>query len=189
MKKYRLLQIIGGLLIGLSVAVLLVSQLYEDYARQKSAVVVASLQRCLPQRAAGIVQEAGERQMPVLEIQGKDYIALLEVPAVGVILPVQHNWSSRNLLTAPCRFGGSCYDGSMILGAGDKQFDFCCKLDLGDAVVITDMQGREFSYAVQWIERSSAVPYDYLADIEYPLTLFTQEPYSNRYIIVRCGSK
>ena len=178
---------LGVLLIGGSVVLLLVSQWYGGHTAKKAKGVAAEIAQRLPSRTAGVPGEIPDPQMPVLELDGKDYVCLLDVPAFGVTLPVQMNWSQWELLQTPCRFWGSSYDGTLILGGSSGQFDFCGKLDLGHRIIITDMQGREFSYEVCHIERSGNAQYERLAHSDYPLTLFVKEAYANRYILVRCG--
>ena len=52
-----------------------------------------------------------EMEMPVEEIEGNGYIGLLEIPALGLSLPVMSEWSYPNLKLAPCRYSGSAYTG------------------------------------------------------------------------------
>lgn len=54
-------------------------------------------------------------EMPVVSIDGIDYIGYLEIPSLGLTLPVISETSSGNLLKAPCRFFGSAYTGNLQL--------------------------------------------------------------------------
>lgn len=88
----------------------------------------------------------------------------------------------------PGRFWGSIYDGTCILGGSNQegQFAFCSRLDVGDDIVITDMQGVEFRCCVERIDRSQSADFEQLYHADYPLTLFVREKYESRYIVVRC---
>ena len=56
---------------------------------------------------------------PVLEINGADYAALLEIPSQGVTLPISNQWNSMRLTHSPSRFSGSAYDNSLVIGGID----------------------------------------------------------------------
>ena len=97
-------------------------------------------------------------------------------------------WTPNSLAYTPCRFWGSCYDGTLILGSGSVNglFAFCGRLDLEDMVQITDMEGTVYTYRVERIHRSKTASYETLSDPTYDLTLFVPESFSGGYIIVRC---
>ncbi|MBQ4643848.1 MAG: sortase, partial [Oscillospiraceae bacterium] len=50
-----------------------------------------------------------EMAMPETEIEGIKYIGTLEIPKIGLKLPVISEWSYPNLKIAPCRYFGSAY--------------------------------------------------------------------------------
>lgn len=165
------------------------TQIFVPYAQKEAASVVSKINQVLPEKNAGIEGEYTDPEMPAMEYDGTDYVCLIEVPAWGVILPVQNAWEPMKLICHPCRYQGSCYDGTLIVSGSNQagQFAFCEKVDLGDAVIVTDMLGSQFTYQVQSIERSSSIEADRLYDASYGLTLFVRERFSNKYIIVRCG--
>ena len=180
---------VGTALVLVSVGFFLGRNLFAGWALGQNADIAVRIGQILPARSAGIEDDRANTDMSVLQFEGKDYVCLLEVPAFDVCLPVQSQWDAKELVYGPCRFWGSCYDGTMILGgSGLKgQFDFCQQLDLDDLVVITDMEGTEFTYHVERIDRSQTVPFEKLSDSSYSLTLFVREAYSTDYIIVRCN--
>lgn len=185
--RVRYLQIAGIVLVALSVCLLVFSYLYKGWASKEAAAVATEIHRILPQRTAGVAGEYADPQMPVLQYEKRDYVCLLDVPALGVSLPVQSTWEQDRLARNPCKYWGSCYDGTLILGGSRGQFDFCAKLDVGDRVVITDMRGAEFAYDVARIDRAGEASYEQLYDETYSLTLFVQESFSSDYIVVRCS--
>ena len=178
----------GILLILLSLGLLAGSLLRTQYAQKQNAAVTAQLRARMPDRAVGVAGDYSDREMPILQLDGTDFVCLLEVPGLGVVLPVGNRWESDALQDHPCRFWGSIYDGSCILGGSGRQgqFDFCARLDLGDTILLTDMGGVEFSCSVRKIERSKTADFERLWDADYPLTLFVRQEYSSEYIIVRC---
>ena len=58
-----------------------------------------------------------DMEMPTQEIEGNDYIGVLEIPSLGLSLPVMSEWSYPRLKLAPCRYHGSAYTGSLTIAA------------------------------------------------------------------------
>ena len=187
MKKFPILMILGALLIAGSIGLLLGSRLYGDRAALQSVETARRIQQLIPARTSGIPGERSDTAMPVLALDGRDYVCLLEVPRSSVTLPVADDWNTRSLADQPCRFWGSAMDSTLIIGGNSRQFEFCARLDLDDPVVITDMQGREYTYRVCRVDRVDSASFEKLNDPNFHLTLFAREGYSGRYVIVRCG--
>ena len=184
-KGARFLQVLGVLLILASLGLLAWLKVSDVRAQQDTAAVTERMTQLLEVRSSGILSEG---PMPTLELNGRDYAALLEVPGMNVTLPVCDDWESRNEVANPCRYWGSVYEGNLILGGGRMaQLAFCAQLDLDDRIVITDLQGREFVYEVKSILRRDDITFDKLREGEYPLTIFTHDGSSNRSIVVHCG--
>lgn len=186
MKRKLLLTI--GLCLMLSGALLFgVSQWMGNMSESQCRDTVALMEARLPERTPGIPGLYSNVQMPVLSLNGKDYSALLAVPGHGVKLPVVHLWEDRGLLNAPCRFSGSLYDGTLVIGGTDRTLDFCKRLDIGDEIRITDMSGMEFRFSVTRVERTTTASAEKLMKEEYDLTVYVKDSYSMEYILVRCN--
>lgn len=187
-KKRNLLQLMGILLILGSLGLLLASRIQADQAKTAATALAERVEALLPERTQGITDAYSNPDMPVLQIDGQDLVCLMDVPAFGVTLPVYSTWDTEVLQNMPCRFWGSTYDSSLVLGGSDQtgQFDFCSKLDIGYMVIVTDMTGAEFHYTVSWIERAKTAEAERLISREHDLTLFVRNAYSMEYIIVRC---
>lgn len=187
-QKFTLLQILGIGLILSGALLLLFSQLRMQSARKRTAAVTAQMAALLPERTPGIPGSYTDPAMPVLEINGVDYVALLDIPAVGSRLPVSSQWDDRNLDQSPCRFWGSSYEESLVIGGSDSpgQFDFCGRIHPGAAVILTAMNGEEFHYTIRRIDRAKHAESQWLLQDSYDLTLFTRGAFSMEYIAVRC---
>lgn len=157
---------------------------------RKSQAVTAQLETLLPERTKGVPGIYTDSDMPVLEIQGTDYVAMLQVPDFNVKLPVSDAWDQKNLYATPSRFCGSAYDGTLVIGGGNdlQKFSFCNKIDTGAQVIITDMTGAEFTYTVATVDRAKHAEAQWLSQEGYDLTLFCQDAMSLEYIAVRCCS-
>ena len=84
------------------------------------------------------------REMPAVEVDGSRYIGVLEVPSLGLELPVMETWSYPNLRVAPCRYSGSAYQDDMIVAAHNYKTHFGQLKELrpGDEVRFTDTEGN-----------------------------------------------
>lgn len=163
--------------------------LYENHreeaaAGNESAVVLTQLREALAEDAqtgAAAAPEHDEtqtdapRDMPTLEIDGQAYIGYLELPTLGLTLPVMSDWSYERLRIAPCRYWGSVYDDSLVILAHNyaRHFGGIKDLEIGDIVQFIDIDGVIYRYAVaaqETLERGDVAA---MTGNDYDLTLFT----------------
>ena len=191
MRKSKLLILLGSLLVFCSLALMLFSQVKADVAQKDIADLLSRLEEILPSGSVGTPDSFSSNEMPVLEIDKKNVVAILHFTESDLSLPVMGTWNKNALTSYPHRFSGSVYDGSLIVGGSDQkgQFDCLKKLDIGYTVTVTDMTGAEYFYTVDRIERKKSAGADVLTNSESALTLFVREAYSAEYIIVRCTPK
>lgn len=178
----------GGVLILLSLCGLLLNTWLSGKTGRNTAEVLAALDAVLPRSAPALEGTHRNPEMPVLQIENQDVIAIVEIPAFGIRLPVLGQWEQGNLLGMPRRFSGSAYDGSLIIGGCDKpgQFDCFHRIPNDTQVILTDMTGGEYTYRVSRIQRSDSAEASILADPDAKLTLFVRDTYTMEYIILRC---
>ena len=120
--------------------------------------------------------------------EGNGYIGLLEIPALGLSLPVMSEWSYQNLKLAPCRYSGSAYTGNFTIASHNYSTHFgpIGGLSAGDSITFTDMQGNRFAYEVQVVETLEATAVEDMVGEEWDLTLFTCDLSGESRITVRC---
>lgn len=116
-----------------------------------------------------------DREMPILEVDGKRYIGTVSIPAVDIELPVQEDWSLELLSTSPCRYMGSVYDGDFIICGHNyaTHFGRLGNLLPGDEVVFTDVEGNEFCYVVWEMHTIAGTAVEAMTSGDWDLTLFT----------------
>ena len=187
-RKFPLFLVLGICLILAGVSLVLVFQIRMHMGAQHSQAILSSMEQVLPERTAGVPGIYLTSGMPVLEIEGADYVAMLEVPSFGIALPVSNQWDSNKLSRSPSRFFGSAYDNTLIIGGADdpRQFGFCDKIEHGALITVTDMTGAQFTYTVSGVDRAKHAGPQWLADADCDLTLFCHDLYSMEYIAVRC---
>lgn len=188
-KRFGLLLILFGcLLVAAAVAVTVGGIFGRKQNAEHNGEVLAFLESILPEKSVGFREEKGDPSMPVIEFEENDYVGILEVPRFSVSLPIAANWSKSLVRSVPCRFTGSVFDGTLILGGtGEEgQFDFIPSLDIGDGITFTDLKGEVFSFSVKKVLHASDASLKTLTDPDYPLTLFAKDPSSGSTLVVRC---
>lgn len=187
-RKCPVILIIGACLVLISLSFMIAYQIRLQMGARQSQTIASKINEILPERtvnAPGIPDAV----MPALQLEDKDYVALIEIPSFGLVLPVADRWDSGKLSISPARFFGSAYDDTLIIGGIDhkEQFGFCDQISHGAFVTVTDMTGSQFSYTVSKVERSKHAQSQWLVNQDFDLTLFCHDIYSMEYIAVRCN--
>jgi sortase A len=128
-------------------------------------------------------------EMPTEEIEGHDYVGRIDIPALGLSLPVMSECSLLNLKVSPCRYEGSAYQENMVIAAENYSTHFgkIRLLDIGSRVIFTDMEGNHFFYQVSEIERLEEKDVERLEEGDWDLTLFTCTMDGTGRVTVRCA--
>lgn len=116
-----------------------------------------------------------DKAMTEVEIDGHRYIGYISIPALDIELPIMSTWSYSKLRIAPCRYSGSLRGEDLVLMAHNykSHFGTISRLEMGDEVLFTDMDGRITRYAVVGKDVLSSSATDVIESGEYDLTLFT----------------
>ena len=129
-----------------------------------------------------------DMEMPVLSVDGTDYIGTLEIPAIGIELPVISEWSYPSLKKAPCRYFGSAYTDDMVIAGHNYNAHFKGLEDVpeGSEVVFRDVDGNEFVYYVSATEVLPPTAIEEMTSGEWDLTIFTCNTTGTYRIAIRC---
>lgn len=129
-----------------------------------------------------------EMEMPTVESEGQAYIGVLDIPVLGLELPVISEWSYPRLKLAPCRFEGSAYLDDLIIAAHNYRSHFGGLKNLrpGDEVSFTDVEGNVFRYTVAELETLGGNDLEELESGEWDLTLITCTLGGKSRVTVRC---
>ena len=205
MKSKKGLPLIAtGLLLVVAALFLTVFNLYEE---QKAAQLSMAVLRELPEEMRNhlpiedTTEDSAEADlvypdyvlnpnmdMPAVEVDGHDYIGVLEIPALELELPVMSTWSYPNLKIAPCRYSGSAYLDDMVIAAHNysQHFGRLKELSGGETVIFTDADGNVFTYEVALVETLMPTDIDEMESGEWDLTLFTCTIGGSSRVTVRC---
>lgn len=142
----------------------------------------------LPQETADY-QLVPEMEMPVLEVDGREYVGTLEMPTIHRKLPVLNSWDEELLQIAPCRYLGSAYTGDLILMAHnyDSHFGKIKNLQTGDPVIFQDVEGNQFFYEVVFMETLKPTDTRQMEEGDWELTLYTCTIGGKMRVTVRCA--
>lgn len=135
-----------------------------------------------------IYQLYPDMEMPVYEVDGIAYIGVLEIPVLGLKLPVASGWSYPNLRSSPCRYQGSVYQDNMIIAGHNynRHFGRLKDLGIGDEIRFTDADGNIFDYQVADLESLPGTAVEEMEAGEWDMTLFTCTYGGKSRVTIRC---
>ena len=182
--KVGILCIISGVLLILGAVTLAWWNQREDNAAMKAAAqIMQQIQGSIDvnteselelQKPLELLTEE-EKKMKEVEIDGNLYIGYVSIPALNIELPVMSSWSYEQLRISPCRYSGSLRGEDLVLMAHNykSHFGTIDKLEIGDNVFFTDMDGKTTAYAVVGTDILNPSAVETITAGEYDLTLFT----------------
>ncbi len=184
----NILLLFGVFLMLASAALFIFWNINKQNALMDAKEVVKELREIMPETHDEIIDDRVNIALPEMEVNGKSYCGIIEVPAFQTELPIYADWDKRGVSKQPCLYDGSMYDGSAVIGGSDNegQFDFMQSITNDDIVFITDMTGARYTYKVVKIDKTENASTDELISGEYDLTIFARNTYSLDYTVVRC---
>lgn len=130
-----------------------------------------------------------DMSMPTAKVDGQEYVGKLEIPVLGLELPILSEWSYPGLRSAPCRYQGSVYQCNMIIAAHNyaAHFGNLKYLKQGDQLCFTDMDDNSFVYEVDCLEVLEPAEVEKMESGDWDLTLFTCTIGGAARVTVRCN--
>ncbi len=216
-KKGSGLILLGLMLILAAFGLMFWNMYDENRAQASTEVVMEQLQDQMPDYYSSVTNEAAQnrkkpelrdpeqwwqdnteipdyrldpqREMPVKNVDGKPYIGVLSVPVLGLELPVIQEWNYSDLRLAPCRYVGSVYSGDLVIAAHNyiSHFGNLKRLQPGDAIIFTDMEGNKFHYEVVLLETLESTAVEEMTSGDWDLSLFTCTIGGKLRVTVRCA--
>lgn len=198
-KKYNKYTVITavGLLLLLAAIILTVYNIWDECRANASAENVLG-QMSVPELSVADTYTSEEvipdyilnpnMDMPAMTIDGNEYIGIVEIPSIGLSLPVMAQWSYPKLKLSPCRYSGSAYTDSLIIAGHNyrSHFGSLKNLSEGDSVLFTDTDGNKFSYVVREVETLWPTDIEGMKSGDWDLTLFTCTLGGRTRVTVRC---
>ena len=184
-KRADIVIIAVGAVLILSALLLLIYNRCEDVrAGQEAESLLASVEAAISaqEMAAPNKPDSTEAlslpldpEMPVVTLGGYEYVGYVEIPTLGLKLPVMAEWDYTRLQIAPCRQFGSSRTDNLVIAAHnyDTHFGKLKELSKGDTVIFTDMEGIVSTYCVEKLETLSPDAVDTVLNSGYDLVLYT----------------
>ena len=175
--------VIGGVLLLAALGLYGYNRYEDAQAGAEAQVVVQDLEQKLEQtvsKAKSTETSADSEEMlspelPVVMLDGYDYIGVISIPAIDIKLPVMSNWSYPKLKISPCREFGSSRTDDLVIAAHNYESHFgkLGSVSVGDNVIFTDMDGVENHYIVQKTDILQPTDVDAVEHSGYDLVLYT----------------
>ncbi len=193
-KKLGVLCVVLGALLILAAAGLAVyNQIEAEHAAEAADDMLVQIKGAIGQTDTNKQPENTESseqndEMPVVEIDGYEYIGYLSIPSLDLELPVMADWDYTRLKISPCRYYGSVRTDNFVIAAHnyDRHFGRLSKLKTGDIVKFTDMEGTDYTYRVADIETLPPTAVEEMISGGWPLSLYTCTYSGQARVTVRC---
>ena len=147
--------------------------------------VTEKIESFLPPYVPGSAETRYNTDMPMMTVDGYDYVGIIEIPSNTIKLPVYSAWNERISKSVPCRYSGSIYNNDMIVGGKNTEnnFGLLSIINLGDQVNFIDTTGHLYSFKVVNITHNANFDIESFDD---GLMLFSYLNDMSRYIYVMC---
>ena len=202
----RLCLLLGSALVLAAVCLYLYDRLEDARAGAQAASAVSQLRQSQSIAAVSETEqpadsaeslptedaESGPEPEPVSETPAssieREYLGVLTIPALGLELPVQTEWSKANLKVSPCCQCGSTAGGDLVIAAHNYKSHFgrLSSLSEGDEVRFTSQDGAEAVYTVERTAQVSPEEPEALREGGCPLVLYTCTPGGKARVVVYC---
>lgn len=183
-------KIIGTLSLILGVLCLVSSVRLTLYNQEEDNTAAIAVETLLPSVQESIDNSKSFEipEMTTLEVDGNAYIGILTIPKLNLELPVFSEWSDTKLKKAPCRYYGACSTDNLVIAGHNYKAHFAklSKLQEGDAVFFTDVQGKVHSYEVVLLETLSPTATKEMIESGFALSLYTCTYGGENRVTVRC---
>lgn len=196
----RLCMLAGALCIllgaGLTGYNLYTDQAAEEHAEQVLAQLRTSCSLpALEEQVSGVTEPAEPMEIyPAQEeaslvIDGERYIGVLQIPALGVELPVRQELSKQGLKKTPCRYKGSAENRDLLIAAHNysRHFGRIGQLVSDDIIRFIDLSGRVYIYQVDQTQIIDGYDMEEMFAGQWDMTLFTCTLGGKSRVTVRCS--
>ncbi|MBQ4051851.1 MAG: sortase [Oscillospiraceae bacterium] len=193
-KKSGIVLVLVGAVLILSALLLYLFNANEDKkAGEAASSALEAVQTVISEKTAEEQPSSApaeeEREDPVVFIDGYEYVGVLELPTLGLKLPIMDNWNYQKLELAPCRQFGSFTAGGLVIAGHNYQSHFArlTELESGQPVLFTNMNGEKALYAVEKLSTLASTAVDEVQNSGYDLVLYTCTYDGKRRVTVFCS--
>ena len=147
---------------------------YNSYQEQKSYKETENVLSALEGETQNSTQADSSNETTV-DVNGYDYIGVIEIPKIEIKLPVLSEWDYARSKIAPCRQFGSISTDDIVIAAHNykKHFGSLSSLNIGDEIILTDTSKNTHEYSVARIEVLNPTDVEKVQNSGYDLVLYT----------------
>lgn len=188
-KRFALFLAAGALCLTAALGLTVYNIWDEQRAAASASEAVEALAKAIPERPETEQPPTPEPQpvMTSVELDERYYVGLLEIPELGLTLPVQREWSETLLHYSPCVYKGTLADGLIIAGHNYRShFSPIKSLSTGAEVLFLDLDGNVWTYTVTAIEIIDGTDVEAMEAGDWDLTLFTCTYGGQERFTLRC---
>ncbi len=170
-----ILMSLGGLCLAAAIALAGYNTWDEKRAEESVTTSAALLHASIPEKKEEqpVVPEV-QVMMTSMEVDGRRYVGVLDIPALDLSLSVQAECDDSKLKHSPCLYDGTIYDGMIIAGHNYRShFTPLKQLVEGDVITFTDVDGNIWRYELTTTEVIDGYDVDGMKSGDWDLTLFT----------------
>ena len=132
-----------------------------------------------------------QSEVKTITVGGYDYIGTMEIPTLGLSLPIMSDWDYEKLDIAPCRQFGSIQTDDLVIAGHNyrRHFKYLYKLEAGDSLYLTNAAGTVIEYVVAKNRTLKATEVDTVQNSEYDMVLYTCTYTGTERVVVFCERK
>ena len=159
----------------------------DQAAAEESRSLLTELAEAIPEVEARPVFPM-ENGMPVVEVEGQNYMGAINFPDLDRELPVLASYELEKLKTAPAVYHGTPQTGDLVICAHNYRSHFgpLQRLPIGAQVLLKAVDGNLYEYQVAATEVVSPFAVADVTSGEWDLTLFTCTLGGRTRYVVRC---
>lgn len=155
-----------------------------------SAQPAVSAASAVSSRQTGVEAAVSDSTVAALSLPEKDgCIGILELPSLGIKLPIQAAYTQDALKTAPCRYTGENGEISRFVICGHnyrRHFGSLQSMQVGSRVTFTNLNGIVYQYTVSEVTEIASNDFGALKTGNWDLSLFTCNFTGQKRVLVRC---
>ena len=192
-KKIGIVLLTAGAVLVIAALLLFSHNRAEDRRAGESAeetlrLVEAAMAERETNGETGTTPAPGAAEPDAVRSGAYDYIGYLVFPGYDLTMPVAATWSFPAMEISPCRHTGSVYNDNLVVAGHNykTEFDVLFRLEAGDTVTFTDVDGNVFTYTVREFASVTPDDSDTVMNSGYALTMYTCNWDTSERVTVFC---
>lgn len=157
-------------------------------ANENSKKILKEARKIIPTALDNASQISKSNKTIPIMINGEKYIGILNIPEIGVELPVSNIFSYDMLAIVPCLYNEMPGNNGFAIAAHNfpSHFGKINMLHKESKITFTDAEGYVYEYVVEKVEIVKDTDVKLITSKKYDLTLFTCTFDGKKRIAVRC---